>query len=161
MTEEPKKVRPKPHRLWRWLRTFAFLYLAICLLMMFFENRLVYPVPTASSPAAWEISQAAQTDVSFEAEDGTALHGWFFAHEQPRHAILYCHGNGEDVSSNAAYMAYLRDKLEASIFLFDYRTIVVTEKARVRRMRPVSSSMDWLPNAGLPKNCRSKLTRSY
>jgi len=78
-------------------------------------------VPTTSSPAAWKISQTAQIDVSFEAEDGTALHGWFFAHKKPRYAILYCHGNGEDISHNAVTMDFLRDTLEASIFLFDYR----------------------------------------
>jgi len=89
--------------------------------MMFFENRLVYPVPSLSSPDTWTISQTAQTDVAFEAEDGTALHGWYFAHDQPRFAILYCHGNGEDISYNAAHMDFLRDKLEASIFAFDYR----------------------------------------
>ena len=39
------------------------------------------------------------------------------------HASRFCtaHGNGEDISRNAAYMAFLRDKLEASIFVFDYR----------------------------------------
>lgn len=119
-TDSPP-ARTKPQRLWRWLRKPLYFYLAICLLMMFFENRIVYPVPSISGPEAWQISQAAQTDVSFEAEDGTALHGWFFAHKQTRHTLLYCHGNGEDISHNAAYMAFLRDKLEASIFVFDYR----------------------------------------
>ena len=121
MTEEPTIKRTQPQRLGRWLRKPIYFYFAICLLMMFFENRLVYPVPSVASPEAWEISQAAQTDVTFEAEDGTTLHGWYFAHDQPRFAILYCHGNGEDISHNGAYMTYLRDKLEASIFVFDYR----------------------------------------
>lgn len=121
MTEDPSIDRTKPRRVWRWVRTFALSYLAICLLMIFFEAQLVYPVPSVSNPAAWRIDQAAQTDISFEADDGVKLHGWFFAHEQPRFAVLYCHGNGEDISHNAAYMAFLRNKLEASIFVFDYR----------------------------------------
>jgi len=121
MAKEPSNISTWKKRLWCWVRGPIYCYLTICLLMMFFENWLVYPVPTVSSPEAWKISQAAQTDVYFEAEDGTTLHGWFFAHAEPRHAVLYCHGNGEDISHNAVYMDFLRDKLKASIFLFDYR----------------------------------------
>ena len=36
-------------------------------------------------------------------------------------AILYCHGNGEHIAFNAELAARLRDSLEASVFLFDYR----------------------------------------
>ena len=89
--------------------------------MMALESRLVYPSPNNLSPAAWDLSQESQHDVSFEAEDGTKLHGWYFEHEQPRFAILYCHGNGEDISSGAAHMSFLRERLHASVFAFDYR----------------------------------------
>jgi len=125
MTEKPlaKPVTTPTsrRRIWLQVRRLAILYLLICLLMMALESRLVYPRPGNFSPDSWKISQTAQTDVSFEAKDGTALHGWFFVHDQPRCAILYCHGNGEDLSHNADYMAYLRNKLQASIFIFDYR----------------------------------------
>jgi len=89
--------------------------------MMVLESRLIYPRPGKSPPSHWEISQEGQTDVSFEAEDGTKLHGWYFAHDEPRFAILYCHGNGEDLSRSAASMAFLRKELQASVFAFDYR----------------------------------------
>ena len=39
----------------------------------------------------------------------------------PKRAILYCHGNGEHVAFNAELAAHLRDALQASVFLFDYR----------------------------------------
>lgn len=121
MTNESKATPPKQRRLWRWIRKPIYLYLAICVLMMFLENRLVYPIPSTSNPEGWKISRPAQSEVYFEASDSTALHGWFFEHPEPRHIILYCHGNGEDISHNAVYMNFLREQLDASIFLFDYR----------------------------------------
>ena len=121
MGNETLESLSKWRRIWRLLRTPLIIYLGICVLMMALESRLVYPNPRNPSPEVWEISQAAQTDVTFKADDGTELHGWFFAHDQPRFAILYCHGNGEDISSNAAYMDFLRSKLHASILVFDYR----------------------------------------
>jgi fermentation-respiration switch protein FrsA (DUF1100 family) len=60
-------------------------------------------------------------DIWFESADGTQLHGWFVPHPQPRRAILYCHGNGEHIATNADLAVRLRDRLQASVFMFDYR----------------------------------------
>ncbi|MGI9427983.1 MAG: alpha/beta hydrolase [Bythopirellula sp.] len=117
MSESPTKAK----RIWRHLRAPLLLYVGVCLLMMALESMLVYPRPSSAGPHAWKLSQESQFDVSFEAEDGTQLHGWFFAHENPQFAVLYCHGNGEDISRNAVHMDFLREKLQASIFAFDYR----------------------------------------
>ena len=38
-----------------------------------------------------------------------------------KRAILYCHGNGENVGMNADVVAQLSDALDASVFIFDYR----------------------------------------
>ena len=35
--------------------------------------------------------------ISFEANDGTQLHGWFFPLPEKRPGILFCHGNGDEI----------------------------------------------------------------
>jgi fermentation-respiration switch protein FrsA (DUF1100 family) len=106
--------------LWRIARPVILAYLLILLAMMLLENRLVYPVPPLTW-GNWNPTGLAHEDVWLESADGTKLHGWFVPHANPARAILYCHGNGEHVAMNADLAAHLRDKLQASVFLFDYR----------------------------------------
>jgi len=107
-------------RAWRIARLFVVAYLVIVLLMMFLERWLVYPVPPADL-GDWKSTWLEHEDVWFQSADGTKLHGWFVPHENPKHAILYCHGNGEHIAFNAELAADLRDSLQASVFMFDYR----------------------------------------
>lgn len=102
------------------MRALLVAYLVILLGMMFLERWLVYPAPPAES-GDWNPKWLSYEDVWFESADGTKLHGWFVPHENPKHAILYCHGNGEHIAWNADLAAHLRDTLQASVFLFDYR----------------------------------------
>lgn len=88
--------------------------------MMLLERYLVYHPPTARDETA-EIQALGGEEARFVAEDGTKLHGWYFAHPNPQRAILYAHGNGEDAGRNTEYMAFLRDYLQASVLIFDYR----------------------------------------
>ncbi len=89
--------------------------------MMFLESWLVYVPPNPNRTGAWDREQPDRRDVSFVAEDGTRLHGWYYPHEQPQHAVVYFHGNAEDVAQNGGAMAHLRDALQASVLVFDYR----------------------------------------
>jgi fermentation-respiration switch protein FrsA (DUF1100 family) len=95
-------------------------YLLIVLGMMLLETWLVYPAPSARL-GDWAATGLEHEDVWFESADGTKLNGWFVPHKSPQRAILYCHGNGEHIAFNADLAARLRDSLEASVFLFDYR----------------------------------------
>ena len=88
--------------------------------MMLFETWLVYPAPPVNT-GNWHPTGFRYEDVSFESADGTKLHGWFVPHINPSRAILYCHGNGEDVSSLADLATMLSRKVHASVFVFDYR----------------------------------------
>jgi fermentation-respiration switch protein FrsA (DUF1100 family) len=94
--------------------------LLVVLAMMLLERWLVYPAPPRSL-GSWNPVGLGHEDVWFESADGTRLHGWFVPHAEPRRAILYCHGNGEHIAFNADLAARLRDKFQASVFLFDYR----------------------------------------
>lgn len=59
-------------------------------------------------------------DVEFCAEDGTALHGWWFPKADARGVLLVCHGNAGNVSDRIWIADDLQD-LPLHIFLFDYR----------------------------------------
>lgn len=102
------------------LRVAALSYLGVILMLLFLENRLIYPAPRY--PAGdWEAAHLPHEDVHFTSADGTKLHGWLVEHPQPRAVILYCHGNGEHVAYNDDLLAMLRDKFRVSVFAFDYR----------------------------------------
>lgn len=88
--------------------------------MMLLEPWLVYPVPPRDA-GDWQAVGLGYEDVWFTSADGTRLHGWFIPNRASKRAVLYCHGNGEHVAMNADLAARLRDRLQASVFLFDYR----------------------------------------
>lgn len=88
--------------------------------MTFLERWLVYPAPPPDD-GDWRPEHIASEDVTFTSADGTRLHGWFFERPGASRAVLYCHGNGEHVAYNADLMDLIRRKLDASVFIFDYR----------------------------------------
>jgi hypothetical protein len=105
---------------WRGVRLFAVAFLSVVLAAMFLETWLVYPIPPRDA-GDWHPAGLDFEDVHFTSADGTKLHGWFVERPQARRAILYCHGNGEDVSMNADLVSGLSEALDASVFIFDYR----------------------------------------
>jgi fermentation-respiration switch protein FrsA (DUF1100 family) len=107
-------------RAWRFARYVLVFYLLIILIMTFLETWLVYPRPPLAR-SDWQPAGLSFEDIRFTSADGTKLHGWFVPHPNPKRFVLYCHGNGEQVADNADVVAMLRDKLQASVFIFDYR----------------------------------------
>lgn len=107
-------------RIYRFVRVPLIAYLLVVLLMTFLETWLVYPIPTVDR-SDWSAGGIAHEDVQFESADSTRLHGWLFPHDDPERVVLYCHGNGEQVADNAELMDLLRDKLDATVLIFDYR----------------------------------------
>lgn len=104
----------------RILRIALILYLLALLTMTFLETWLVYPIPPVER-SDWIAAELEHEAIWFHAADGTRLHGWFVPHPEARRALVYCHGNGEQVADNAELAAILRDRLQASVLLFDYR----------------------------------------
>lgn len=98
----------------------AILYLGLIAVLALFERFLVYPVPPRAW-GDWEPSTFDYEDVFFTSADGTRLHGWYLAHPDPRHYVLFSHGNGEDVSHVGPWAAEFRDQYQASVFVYDYR----------------------------------------
>ena len=58
--------------------------------------------------------------VSFAALDGPKLSGWFVPAADSRGVVLFCHGNGGNISHRLELIALLRE-LGLSTFIFDYR----------------------------------------
>jgi uncharacterized protein len=102
------------------MRTVLVVYLLVILAMTFLETWLVYPIPPMEA-GNWHPTGLDYEEVWFTAADGTKLYGWFAPEPHSKRAVLYCHGNGEDVSRAADLLADLRRELDASVFLFDYR----------------------------------------
>ncbi len=96
------------------------LYLAMLLMLTWLETSLVYPAPSVAA-ANWNRPDLQFEDVNFTSADGTALHGWYFEHPQPRAQLLFCHGNAQQVADLGDWISELRDLYQISIFVFDYR----------------------------------------
>jgi fermentation-respiration switch protein FrsA (DUF1100 family) len=87
--------------------------------MMFLENRLVYhPVPYPVGD--WQPAGLSFEDAQFTADDGTALHGWYIAHQEPRAVVLFLHGNAGNIAGRAEFLRSVH-ALRASVLALDYR----------------------------------------
>jgi fermentation-respiration switch protein FrsA (DUF1100 family) len=103
-------------------RLAAVVYCVLLLLLLFFENWLLYPAPPYPDPRGdWNPTYLSHEEVEFASADGTKLHGWLVEHEQPRAVLLYCHGNGDCLGYLGWYLKELRDRQRVTIFAFDYR----------------------------------------
>jgi fermentation-respiration switch protein FrsA (DUF1100 family) len=115
--------RPRS-KLSRWLQRLVALLIAsystILVLMMSFETSILFPAPPFER-SDWSPKEFRFEDVSFQSGDKTPLHGWFFEQPKASHAILFLHGNGEQVADVGAEMDALRARYDASVFAFDYR----------------------------------------
>lgn len=69
----------------------------------------------------WQPAETVFEDCWFRSADGLRLHGWLLHHHQPRHVILFIHGNAGNVAHRAAAAEYLSERYSASVFVFDYR----------------------------------------
>ena len=59
-------------------------------------------------------------DVRFQAPDGVALHGWFVPGEGDA-TLVWFHGNGGNIGHRVGNIRELVERLQISIFIFDYR----------------------------------------
>jgi fermentation-respiration switch protein FrsA (DUF1100 family) len=83
------------------------------------RSLLFYPRPYPEGN--WQPKTITPEDASFEAADGVRLHGWFAEAPNPRAVVLFCHGNGGNVTSWGWVLRLYRDRLNASLLVFDYR----------------------------------------
>ena len=119
----PTEVAPAAPSRWRRARLLvgrlAAIYVAVCLVMMACETRLVYAPPPLVPDFETRVVDA--EDAMLASADGTKLHGLLFRAAGSAEAVLYCHGNGEDVAHDVELARHYRDLLGANVLVFDYR----------------------------------------
>ncbi len=94
-------------------------YLALCALALLFQKRLVYfpDRNMAATPGDFGLDYE---DVFLETSDGARIHGWFVPAAGARTAVLFCHGNGGNISLWLD-TAQTFHRLGMTVLLFDYR----------------------------------------
>jgi fermentation-respiration switch protein FrsA (DUF1100 family) len=76
----------------------------------------------AKYPAGeWNQTTVLVQDAHFTAADGTKLHGWYAAHEQPRGHALLLHGNAGNVTLLAETLRTLNRRHKLAVLAPDYR----------------------------------------
>lgn len=63
----------------------------------------------------------AYEEVFFATEDQLKLHGWYVPHRNSSRTLLWFHGNAGNISHRLENLALLHQRVEANIFIFDYR----------------------------------------
>ncbi len=83
------------------------------------EQFIYYPTrEIGDTPARWKLPFE---EAFFPTADGLTLHGWFVPREGARTTLILVHGNGGNISHRLEMMALFHTRLNAHLFIFDYR----------------------------------------
>lgn len=116
-------ARNPPRRLRRVVRLVQIPILAwlfVVVAAMFLENSLIY-FPAVYPEGDWNPAGLPVEDAWFQAADGTRLHGWYVPKENARAAVLFCHGNGGNITHRVDALTMLNRRAAVSVLIFDYR----------------------------------------
>jgi pimeloyl-ACP methyl ester carboxylesterase len=118
--EKPPDRRRSIKRLvCRWAIYLGSIYFVACLLMWFIENQLVYHPLTAAE--AWEPAPVATIqDLELTSPGGNRIHAWWLPNKTDKPALLFCPGNGGNLSGRGPSMVRIAEKLDTSVLIFDY-----------------------------------------
>jgi pimeloyl-ACP methyl ester carboxylesterase len=118
------ETRPKLRR--RILRVVAGvggIYLAVPIVLLCLESRMLYPGATYARPWREPRPDLNVRDVNLTAGDGKAIHAWFSAPSGWRPevgAVLYSHGNGSDLSQKQGNQRRWQLALGRAVLVYDY-----------------------------------------
>jgi len=101
----------------------AGVYVAALWLLLACEDRLAFPGWTFRK--AWEGPPAGVVveDATIAASDGNMIHAWWLPPAgwmPPKGALIYMHGNGENLSNCGHVLKKWRDELQVGVLGFDY-----------------------------------------
>ncbi len=118
----PHTPAARPVRRWSWrlLRIPVLAYLGILMVLLLLERSLIF-IPTPYPAGNWQEQPDDVEDVQFAAADGTKLHGWYAAHDDPLAVVLYAHGNAGNITHRIDVLERLHRDLHCTVLLFDYR----------------------------------------
>ncbi|HUS46606.1 MAG TPA: alpha/beta hydrolase [Phycisphaerae bacterium] len=88
-------------------------------MLYFLQSRLVYWPDRRIEATPRKVGLAYQ-DVTFTSEDGVKLSGWHVPAPNHRGTVLFCHGNGGNISHRLESIEVFH-RLGLSVFIFDYR----------------------------------------
>ena len=122
MEQGKKSSRRRKGPWWTVVRVFrglALAYGAVVLLVWAFQSKLVYfpDRQVQATPADFGVRYE---EVPLTASDGTKLAAWFVPAPKDKGVILFCHGNGGNISHRLESLAVFRN-LGYSVLIFDYR----------------------------------------
>jgi fermentation-respiration switch protein FrsA (DUF1100 family) len=95
-------------------------YLGVVLMLFLVESRLIYP-GAGGGARAWSADGVPLEELELVVEDGTALHGVWLEHPDPRAVVLFFHGNGEMLSDRIGWLNDARRRYQISLLAVDYR----------------------------------------
>lgn len=87
--------------------------------LRYFEWRNLY-LPDRRMVATPKAAGLDYEEVTFVAEDGRLLHGWWIPHPNARGTVIHCQGNAGNRGGRLWVAADLH-RLRVNVFLFDYR----------------------------------------
>ena len=91
----------------------------ITAVVYFFQDRLLY-FPSSEMAVTPDAVGLEFEEVHFRAADNTALHGWYVPAHDARATLLFCHGNGGNISHRLDSILIFH-RLGLNVFIFDYR----------------------------------------
>ncbi len=104
--------------LWIILATAAGLYVIVCAVLYVVQSRMIY-FPSRTISVTPQDAGLAYESVDLTAEDGVGIHGWFIPAESAQATLLFCHGNGGNISHRLESIRQFH-RLGLSVFIFDY-----------------------------------------
>lgn len=112
-----------------WTSRLAFLTLALLVGVRMLNAASLFPrLPADTSKFAEKAKAQPDTrEVRFESTDGTSLYGWVTGQDSAQRKIVFCCGNGGNVSGYGTRMAEIARALNAQALVFDYRGYYLSE----------------------------------
>lgn len=107
---------------WQTIGFAAIAYVTFTSVVFLLQSRMIYlpNMPSRAVTATPDQVGLAYEPVTFAAEDGVELDGWFLPAERPRGVLLFFHGNAGNISHRFESLQIFHD-LGLSTFIFDYR----------------------------------------
>ncbi len=105
--------------------TLCVILAAVFAYLRYVEKRTLF-YPTRDREFFPKEANLAFEDVSFRAQDGVKLNGWFIPREGARYTVLFCHGNAGNISHRVSKLSFFHG-LGCNVFIFDYRGYGVSE----------------------------------
>ena len=123
MTEQDTPAKKSSSPWWRLalsvVRIVVIVYVAFGALVFFFQSYLVYR-PSEKLELTPSDMGLDFEDLFLTAEDGTKIHAWYVPRRGARYTLLFCHGNGGNISHRVNTIDTFHG-LGLNVLIFDYR----------------------------------------